>query len=274
MQTHPKECKHKLESVTAYNKLLICIPAYNEADNIGEVLDMLLTLPEQELFDILIIDDCSVDDTRAVCERKNVKVISHIFNMGYGAALKTAYKYAVENNYEYIIQMDADGQHDVLNIERIYNILINSGDFAPDIVIGSRFLRDSISFSTPIYKKFVIIVFNIIIKTATGNKITDPTSGLQGLNRRAFSFYAKFNQFAVDYPDANMIIQMALNDFTITEIPAVMHERINGVSMHAGIYKPFKYVLKMILSVLSICIRESAVSKSFRRKSKTPKYGA
>lgn len=238
-------------------KLLICIPAHNEAENIGAVLDNILSLQIAELFDILVIDDGSRDATRAVCESKHVMVITHIYNMGYGAALKTAYKYATEHNYDYIIQVDADGQHDAVNIERIYHELKKEGNPSPDIVIGSRFLQNSISFHTPFYKKLVIRVFTMIIKMSTKNNITDPTSGLQGLTRRTFEFYSHFNQFAIDYPDANMIIQMALNDFAIVEIPAVMHARAKGVSMHAGFYKPIKYVVKMTLSVFIIYLRES-----------------
>lgn len=246
-----------LKTKLACQKLLISVPAYNEAENIGAVLDDILSLKGViEQFDIVVVDDGSTDDTRKICESKNVTVISHIYNMGYGAALKTSYKYAYEYGYDYIIQMDADGQHDISNIEHVCDLLAGDQDKVPDIIIGSRFLQNSVSFRVPFYKKMVIAFFNIIIKAVTKNKITDPTSGFQGLNRKAFTFYAQFENFSVDYPDANMIIQMALNNFTVGEIPAVMHPRLKGVSMHSGIYKPVKYIVMMTLSVLIICIRE------------------
>lgn len=241
-------------------KLLICIPACNEEESIGQVLDSLLNLENSELFDILVVDDASQDATREICKSRNIWVITHLYNMGYGAALKTAYKYAAEHTYDYIIQIDADGQHDVANIQRIYSALTES-EIKLDIVIGSRFLQNSVSFPTPFYKKLVISIFKLIIKFTTNNNITDPTSGLQGLTRRAFLFYAQFDRFAVDYPDANMIIQMALNDFKVEEIPAIMYPRVSGESMHAGIYKPFKYVVKMTLSVLITYMRESSALK-------------
>jgi glycosyltransferase involved in cell wall biosynthesis len=249
----------------ARKKLLVCIPAYNEAENIGTILDNLLQLPMKEKFDVLVVDDGSVDDTCTICEYKNVMVITHLYNMGYGATLKTAYRYAADNKYDYVIQMDADGQHDVKNIERLYSALTESGEFSPDIVIGSRFLQDSVSFHVPIHKRIVIAVFNIIIKLTTQDTITDPTSGLQGLNRHAFGYYSKFNNFAIDYPDANMIIQMAMNDFTINEVPAIMHARTKGESMHSGFYKPIKYMINMTLSVLGVCIRESSKAKKKKR---------
>lgn len=237
-------------------KSLICLPAYNEEETIGAVLDHIMDLSDIALFDILVIDDGCKDNTREICEKKNIRVISHIYNMGYGAALKTAYKYAAEFDYDYVIQLDADGQHDAANIELIYHALTESED-SPDIVIGSRFLKNSVSFNIPFYKKFVINIFRLFIKITTKDKITDPTSGLQGLNRRAFVYYSQFERFAIDYPDANMIIQMILNKFSVKEIPAVMYPRTKGISMHSGIYNPIKYILKMTLSVLIIYIRES-----------------
>jgi glycosyltransferase involved in cell wall biosynthesis len=236
------------------SKLLICLPAYNEEENIGAVLDEIISsIPGG--FDVLVVDDGSTDRTRCICKLKNIMVISQIYNMGYGAALKTAYKYATDHGYDYIIQMDADGQHDVSNIKYLYQALTEYDETAPDIVIGSRFLHSSVGFHIPFYKKFAISVFNLLIKLITKKTITDPTSGLQGVSRNAFSFYAKFNQFATDYPDANMIIQMSLNNFNVSEIPAVMHPRLKGVSMHSGVYKPMLYMIKMTISVFTASIR-------------------
>ena len=258
-------------------RLLVCIPAYNEGENIGGLLDELRTLTLREEFDILVIDDGSSDNTRAVCMAENITVITHIYNLGYGMALKTAYKYAADNQYEYIIQMDADGQHDIKNVERIYKSLTEASEAseagvrAPDIVIGSRFVRGSVGFYIPFHKKTAIAFFRLLIKIFTKNEFTDPTSGLQGLNRKAFVFYAKFNNFAIDYPDANMIIQMLLNDFVICEIPAVMHARVIGKSMHHGLFKMLKYFTVMTISVFMVYIRESSRRRNENKKNKNKK---
>jgi len=246
----------------AHKRLLVIIPAHNEGENIGSVLSKLLSLPMKDKFNILVIDDGSTDNTRAVCEEisdgnNNIAVVTHIYNMGYGMALKTAYKYAVDNLYDYVIQIDADGQHDVKNVERLYNAITETEGNAPDIVIGSRFLRDSVSFHIPSHKKLAIAVFRLLIRISTGDMVTDPSSGLQILNRRAFMFYAQYDNFAAEYPDANMIIQMLLNKFTIQEIPVMMHPRLKGESMHHGIYKPMRYVINMTISILAVWIRES-----------------
>ena len=243
------------------HKVLICIPAYNEEENIEAVLDDIKETAGDK-YGILVVDDGSADRTRELCNQKGVMTISHIFNMGYGAALKTSYKYAAEHGYDYVIQMDADGQHDCSNIDKIYEQISTTDS---DIVIGSRFLSGSGEYKFPLAKKIAVFFFNRIIKLSSKMTITDPTSGLQGLNRKAITFYARFNRFSIDFPDANMIIQMAMNGFKISEFPAVMHPRSKGESMHSGIIKPFKYMFKMSVSILSVCIRESMNQARERR---------
>ena len=88
----------------------------------------------------------------------------------------------------------------------------------------------------------------------TGEKISDPTTGLQGLSRKAFLFYSKYNKFDDRYPDANMLILMLLVKFRVVEIPAVMHSRTAGKSMHSGL-RPFWYMLRVIYSMMIILIQ-------------------
>ena len=234
-------------------KVLVCMPAYNESATIGDIIaDIRKVIPAG--FDLLVIDDGSEDLTREACKVRGVKVISHIFNMGYGAAVKTAYKYAAENGYDLVIQLDADGQHDVSNILPIYERLM--ADDVPDIVIGSRFLKGAGVYKIPVLKRMGIGIFRLLILMAGRLRITDPTSGLQGIRRNAFSYYAGFNNFAVDYPDANMIIQMAMKGYKICEIPALMYDRSYGVGMHAGLQKQMAYGIKMLLSMFVVFFRE------------------
>mgnify|MGYP002532207530 CR=1 FL=1 len=98
-------------------KILLMIPAYNEAENIGALLKQMKEAGLETSMDILVIDDCSRDGTSEIVKEFGFKVIRQVFNMGYGAALQTAYKYAVEKDYDYLLQMDADGQHDLCNVE-------------------------------------------------------------------------------------------------------------------------------------------------------------
>lgn len=237
-------------------KLLIIIPAYNEEKNIGELLDKLKEPPIAEIADVLIMDDASKDNTRNIVLDKGMEVVTHVFNLGYGSGLQVGYKYATRNDYDYIIQMDADGQHDVSNVLTIYNKLItpDKDGKCPDIVLGSRFLEGSQTFPISSVKKIAIGMFRFLIKLGTGQKIKDPTTGLQGLSRRAFGFYGGYNKFDDKYPDANMIMQMILLGYRVVEIPSVMHARVEGVSMHSGL-KPVIYMLRMIFSIIAVWIR-------------------
>ena len=237
-------------------EVLIIIPAYNEGNNIRRTLTQLENLNMKDNVDILVVNDASTDSTNWIVKEMHYPMLSQLFNMGYGCALQTGYKYAVRRGYQYVIQMDGDGQHDVCNIPAIYKKLKEKDGEGrcPDIVLGSRFMKESGEFPISLPKKIVYSMFRFLIRMTTGNKIADPTTGLQGLSRKAFLYYSKYNHFDDKYPDANMIILMILAKFRVVEIPAVMHMREEGKSMHSGL-KPFWYMLRVMYSVLIVLFR-------------------
>lgn len=237
-------------------EVLVIIPAYNEAANIGKVLDQLEKTEISEIADILVMNDASVDNTNWLVKARGHAVITHVFNLGYGSGIQLGYKYAVRRDYKYVIQMDADGQHDVCNIPVIYDRLRQKDEDGryPDIVLGSRFMNGSTDFSVSIAKKIAFHLFRFMIEVAAGRKIADPTTGLQGLSRKAVLYYSKYNHFDDKYPDTNMIMQMILLKFKVVEVPTVMHPRTAGVSMHSGL-KPIWYMLRMFFSVLAVVFR-------------------
>lgn len=237
-------------------EILIIIPAYNEEKTIGDLLEKLSQPEIAEIADVLVLNDASKDDTAKVVRKYGHEVVSHVFNLGYGSGLQVGYKYACRRGYQYVVQMDADGQHDVSNVLKLYESLKTPDETGtcPDIVLGSRFLPESISFPVSFLKKVAFVLFRGLIKLATGKKIMDPTTGLQGLSRRAFCFYSGYGHFDDRYPDANMIMQMLLLGFHVVEIPAVMHARTEGVSMHSGL-KPIIYMFRMMFSIGAVWLR-------------------
>lgn len=239
------------------NKLLIIVPAFNEEENMAALFDNLCKPEIRSFADILLINDASMDQTGIIAQKYGVTVVTHVFNLGYGSALQVGYKYAVRRGYEYVIQMDADGQHNISNIFHIYHCLTTPGPdgVCPDIVIGSRFIEGSQTFEISKIKKFSLALFSWLIKKVTGKTITDPTSGLQGLNRKAFGYYANYGNFDYYYPDANMIIQMLLLGYRVEETVSVMHERTAGVSMHSGLLKQLTYMMIMPLSIWTVVMR-------------------
>lgn len=238
-------------------ELLIIIPAYNEEKNISKVLDQLERPEISSVADILVMNDASSDKTNWMVKERRHAVVTHVFNLGYGSALQLGYKYAIRCRYQYVIQMDADGQHDAVNVLKIYEQLKTPGENGkyPDIVLGSRYMNGSAYFKTSKLKQFAYWMFRHIIKMATGRKIADPTTGLQGLSRRAALYYSRFNNFDDRYPDANMITNMLLSGFEVVEIPAVMHNREYGKSMHSGL-KPIGYMFHMFLSIMAVIVRQ------------------
>ena len=123
----------------------------------------------------------------------------------------------------------------------------------PDIVLGSRFLEGSSEFPVSFAKKIAWGLFRGLIYLGTHRKIADPTTGLQGLSRRVVIFYSTYNHFDDKYPDANIIMQMLLLGYRLVEVPAVMHPRVEGKSMHSGL-KPVMYMCRMMFSILAVWI--------------------
>lgn len=237
-------------------ELLIIIPAYNEEKNIKKVLDDLEQPEIADIADVLVMNDASSDNTNWMVKARGHAVVTHIFNLGYGSSLQLGYKYAIRRKYKYVIQMDADGQHDVCNIINIYNTLKTKNDDGyPDIVLGSRYMEGSAEYKTSFIKEIAYRMFRRIIKCATGKTIMDPTTGLQGLTRRAVLYYSKFGNFEEQYPDANMITNMLLSGYNVVEIPAVMHTREFGKSMHSGL-KPIWYMIHMTMSITGVLVRQ------------------
>ncbi len=237
-------------------KVLIIIPAYNEGKNIGNLLEKLERPDIADLCDVLVINDASSDDTGQVVRNRGHKVVRNIYNLGYGSGLQVGYRYAKRYGYCFVIQMDADGQHDPENVLKIYKALTTPDEKGeiPDMVLGSRFLKDSPKYKSSVAKDMGYVVFRALIKMLTGKTIMDPTTGLQGLSRRTFCYYAGFDHFDDQYPDANMILQMVLLGYKVVEIPALMHQRTEGKSMHSGL-KPIIYMVRMTYSIFAVWIR-------------------
>lgn len=232
------------------DRVLIVIPAYNESENISKVLKEIKR--DINYADIVVINDCSKDDTEEIVKKHKVKCISSVFNMKYAMAVQTGIKYAYQNNYDYVIQMDADGQHIAKEAEKLF---IEMKKTNADIVIGSRYLEDT-GYPCPLFRRIGTKFFEIIIKIFCKQKIADPLSGFQCLNRRVIEKYSKIGEYP-EYPDANLIVEMILNNYKIKEVAVKMRLRENGVSMHSGIVKPIKYMIEQFYECILLVIKNA-----------------
>ncbi|MEG0825985.1 MAG: glycosyltransferase family 2 protein [Bacilli bacterium] len=230
------------------NKVGFVIPAYNEEKNIGKVIDSI----RKEFIeaDIIVTNDVSTDNTLKIIKEKGVICLTPPFNMRYAMAVQTGIKYAYENNYDYVIQFDADGQHLAKEAKKMYEYIIKNDC---DIVIGSRFLKKT-DYHHPLFRKIGTFLFQKTIKILCHKNITDPTSGLQCFNKKVIKKYAAIGQYP-EYPDANLIIEMLYEGYKIEEIPVIMKESNTGKSMHSGIIKPIKYMVRIFYTITILFIR-------------------
>jgi glycosyltransferase involved in cell wall biosynthesis len=234
------------------NELIVIIPAYNEEANVAQVIQSVRQcLPAA---DVVVINDGSSDRTARVAAQAGARVISHPYNMGYGAALQTGYKYARENDYRLLAQIDADGQHDPIYILAMLD-LIRQGQ--ADVVIGSRFLMDN-GYRAPFTRRVGILLFGTIASWVTGQKVTDPTSGYQALNRKAFC-YCSGDVYPADFADADVLIMLHRAGLRIREVAVKMYPSGNKKSRYLNMYSfltPAYYIFKMSLAVFVSVLRE------------------
>ena len=235
----------------AARNLLVIVPAYNEEANVARVIQAIRR--EIPAADVVVIDDGSRDRTARVAAQAGARVITLPYNMGYGAALQTGYKYARDNGYQLLAQIDADGQHDPAYIRDML-ALIERGE--ADVVIGSRFLVDN-GYRAPFARRMGMILFRTIASWAIGQKISDATSGYQALNRRAFCYCAD-DVYPSDFADADVLIMLHYAGLRLREVAVKMYPSANKRSRYMDMYSfltvPY-YIFKMSLAVFVSLLR-------------------
>ncbi|MCX5807059.1 MAG: glycosyltransferase family 2 protein [Proteobacteria bacterium] len=232
------------------SKRCIIIPAFNEEKQIASVIE---GIRRYSSADIVVIDDGSVDRTCERAKSAGVFVIRHPFNMGAGVAIQTGFKYASENHYDFLLQIDGDGQHHPAHIPDLFSMIENK---KYDLVIGSRFLKNS-KYKTGVLKSVGIRLFRKIVMIITGEPITDPTSGYRCMNQNVFQYFTT-DSFPWDYPDADIIIDLHRMGFKIAELPVTMAHNPEGRSMHRGIFKITYYLFNVFLSIFVVLLRKKS----------------
>jgi glycosyltransferase involved in cell wall biosynthesis len=235
--------------VHTVKSVAVLIPVYNEEDNIQKVIDRIkAVIPEAG---IIIVNDGSSDNSAQIALETGAAVISHPFNLGYGAALQTGYKYALRKGFRNLVQIDGDGQHDPSFIPNLLEVLFKN---EADVVVGSRFMGDG-AYKIPFTRKIGMKLFSFIASAIMNQPITDSTSGYQALNRKVLQFYAD-TRYPVDFPDADVLIMLKRTGFRVKEVPVTMYGSLK--SMHTGL-KPLYYIFKLFLSILLTMLRKEKV---------------
>jgi glycosyltransferase involved in cell wall biosynthesis len=194
-------------------------------------------------FDVVAIDDGSTDGTGEVAEAAGARVLRHPFNLGIGGAVQTGFVYALDNGYDYMIQVDGDGQHLAEEIPKLLEAM--GDDPTLDMVCGSRFLFDS-GYPTPISRRTGIHMFAFLLSRIMGRRVSDPTSGFRLYNRRGIALFAR--DYPHDYPEVEAVLMVHFHRLKMREVSVKMLRRDGGVSS-IGSGKSVYYMIKVLLAI-------------------------
>lgn len=237
-----------MSGVAAIGKGVVVIPAYREAANIQQVIAEVRRLLPQAT--IVVVDDHSPDATAALARQAGAVVLSLPINLGDGAARQTGFKYADRLSADWVVQLDGDGQH---RPESIPDLLAPILAGEADLAIGSRFLGVG-DYKAQTGRRIGMHVFARLASWATGQRITDPTSGFRAMNRRAYRFFSG-SAYPQQYPDADVLIAAHRAGLRLVEVPVLMRQSTTGQTIHAGL-RPLYYVYKMLLSIFVTMLRK------------------
>lgn len=221
-------------------RVLLVIPAYNEADSICRVVDELIR--DYPQFDYVVVTDGSTDGTDLICRAHGYRVISLPVNLGLAGCFQTGMRYAHRMGYRYAVQFDGDGQHRPEYIAAMKEKM----DEGYDIVMGSRFL--GLENEMGGMRGIGSVLIRTAIRVTTGALVTDPTCGLRMYNRTMIDLFANKLNYA---PEPDTISFLLKNGARIAEVPVRVAARESGQSYLRPI-NAAKYMLRMLTSILLI----------------------
>ena len=228
------------------SKILIIIPAYNEEANILNTYLNIINYNKKNHtdYDIIVINDGSIDNTKYILESNDIPHIDLIENLGIGGAVQTGYKYAYENKYDVAVQFDGDGQHNIEYVKNIVKPILNENC---DMSVGSRFiLPNQKGYKSSKARRIGIKMISMLIKIFTGKKVYDPTSGFRAVNKEIIKIFA--DNYPLEYPEPVSYVSVFKNGYRVNEVSVVMNERVGGKSsIHA--WKNIYYMVNVSLSI-------------------------
>ncbi len=229
---------------------IVIIPTYKEKENIRAMIKAISGLPVP--FDILIIDDNSPDGTAVIVKElqpsfRNLYLIERPGKLGLGTAYITGFKWALERNYDYIYEMDADFSHDPRDLIRLYKACSENG---ADLAIGSRYISGVNVVNWPLSRVLMSYVASIYVRFITGMKIMDTTAGFKCYRKEVLEKIKPEHIRSVGYGfQIEMKFATWKMGFRIVEVPIIFTDRRLGASkMTGGIFNEALWgVLKMKL---------------------------
>lgn len=205
-------------------------------------------------FDVVVVDDGSTDDTAFQAREAGAVVVKLPFNLGIGGAVQTGFVYALEQGYDYMAQVDGDGQHEPDELSTLVDTILANP--AVDMVCGSRFISAESGYLAPISRRTGIHVFAFVLSKILRQRVTDPTSGFRLYNRRAIGLFAR--DYPHDYPEVEAVLMLHANRLRMLEVPVNMHQRGSGQSSITKTRSVY-YMVKVSLALLVGLLRRRAL---------------
>jgi glycosyltransferase involved in cell wall biosynthesis len=207
-------------------KIMVCIPAFNAAKNIGQVIDK----AKRYAHEVVVYDDGSVDRTNEIVKDAGATLIRHPINKGYGAAIKKLFRLAREKNADIMVTLDSDGQHDPDYIPSLIKPISNDGF---DMVIGSRFLSEEGEKKVPRYRSLGIRTITKFAKAISFSNLTDAQSGFRAYSKDAI---AKINLFEEGMSvSAEILLRAKENGLSVKEVPVTIDYDVVRRSTHNAV---------------------------------------
>lgn len=224
----------------ALARTLVVLPALNEQDSIGAVLDEVRR--ELPAVDCLVVDDGSTDRTGDVARMRGVPVAVLPYNLGVGGAMRLGFRYALSHGYDNVVQIDADGQHDPRSVRAVVGQLDRF-----DLVIGARFAGEG-QYAVRGPRKWAMVLLARVLSRAARTKLTDATSGLKASGPRAVRLFAEHYpaEYLGDTVEALVIAARAR--CRITQVPVAMRARAGGTPSHNPL-KSARYLLRAVVAL-------------------------
>jgi glycosyltransferase involved in cell wall biosynthesis len=226
------------------------VPALNEEETVGRVIDEIRAFDPG--FDIVVVDDGSVDRTSEVAAERGAYVLKLPFNLGIGGAVQTGYRFAFERGYDLAVQIDGDGQHDPQELPKILEPVL--ADEA-DLCVGSRFAGNTV-YRSSFARRVGIRIFASVVSAVVRQKVTDTTSGFRAVNRKGISLFAA--DYPHDYPEVEATVMCVKHRLRLREVPVEMRERGGGSSSITA-FRSVYYMTKVLLAIFVGLFRRYAV---------------
>ena len=231
-------------------KRIAIVPAFNEEKSVGGVIDEIRGFDPD--FEVVVVDDGSRDKTAGIAAARGAHVVRLPFNLGIGCAVQTGFRFAYEHGFQLAVRLDGDGQHDPAQLPALLEPVL-AGE--ADIAIGSRFAAKG-GYRSTRSRRFGIGILARTVSALVRQRVTDPTSGFQALNRHGIVLFAA--DYPHDYPEVEATVMLFKHRLRLKEVPVAMRERAAGQSS-IGALRSIYYMVKVLLAIFVALFRRNVV---------------